>query len=138
MENTTLDLSISNLRAQLPMGFDLIEGEDGRTEIILLNQDNFVGWNLILPIIQAYDLKKINLYDFEGKDDVYIEIKNPCIANMDLGLESLSVRFDKKDINEESFDYLKNEDAVVTRHIMSIWKTKLLIFHKGMLRSVSF
>lgn len=137
MENVTINSVIETVESQLPIGFEIIKRENGKVEITLQDQDYFVGWDLILPIIKNEILDTLNLYDFEGKDDVYIEIKNPSISNMDIGLESVSIRFDKKDIDEESHDSLRDEDGVVTKYVFSLSKNQLLMCHKGMLRSVS-
>lgn len=138
MENSTRELAISNLKNQLPEGFKLITREDEKTEVILNDQDHFSGWNSILLALNNNIFESIKLYDVEGKDDVYTEIRNSLIIKSEIENESLRIKFDEKDVDAKDLAYLKKSDVVALKHIMMPWKNKLLICHKGMLRSVSF
>ncbi len=127
-----------SLESQLPAGFEIKKKEDGRIEIILQDQNSFDGWNSILPKIKDRVLNTIKLYDFEGRDDIYIEIKNPRIVQGQSEGESLGIKFEKKDIDRKDFDYLGKSDAVAMSQLFTIIpKDKLLICHKGMVRSIS-
>ncbi len=125
------------LKANLPVGFEVSEKSDGKIEIILSNQDHSNNWKDILVLIKEKVIDTMKLYDFDGKDDVYIEIKNPSINKTEDSGDAMSIRFREEDMGEKDFNDLQNNKHVSLSHIMTLGKNKNLTLHEGMIRSVT-
>lgn len=122
------------LESNLPAGFEISEGEDGKLEIILADQDNFEGWDEVLSNLKEkeVELEDLKIYDLEGQDDKYTEIKNPYVS-ID-GINAV-LRFNSSDIDENNLKSFENNELVSLSHVLGI-VNKRLIIHKGMLRSI--
>lgn len=128
---------IRDLKKDLPKGFEVTSNQDGNIEITLVDQNDFTGWNEVVTKIKEKIVELVKLYDLEGKEDVYIEIKEPHIMEAQTNGDAFAVRFDKDGMNEDDFKRAQESDIVETSHFMSSYKPEALICHKGMVRSVT-
>lgn len=128
---------VSSFESELPEGFEISKSPDGKIEIILKDQNNWEGWSEILSRIKDKVVSTMKLYDFDGKDDIYIEIKKPLVLEERSKDEAFAVRYNEEDIDKNQHDFLTKSDAVATSYVMSLVKPHMLICHKGMVRSVT-
>lgn len=128
-----------NLADRIPKGFRLSNEKEGLTEIILDDQEVFLKWDEIFPIIKEEHIVNITLYHPEDADLAPLEIQGGKILPQQNHIDTIGIKFKKTEISKECFKVMSaNPQVFHTKRVFDIFMSNVIFFHKGMLRSVSF